>query len=81
MPNDSERLLKTLGATIRSKREAAGLSVSEAARRTELHRLHWHQIEIGKRIPTVRTLCAIADTIGILPGDLLNLADKRKRRA
>jgi transcriptional regulator with XRE-family HTH domain len=62
---------------IREKREAAGLSVSEAARRAGLHRLHWHQLETGLRDPTVKTIYKIAGALKMKPGDLLNLAERR----
>ena len=54
----------TLSENIRRLRKAAGLSVSEAARNADIHRVAWTEIEQGKNAnPTTSTLSKIAGAL------------------
>ncbi|MEM9753107.1 MAG: helix-turn-helix transcriptional regulator [Planctomycetota bacterium] len=58
---------------VRTLREAAGLSVAEAARRAGMkHRQQWWLIENARKLdPTVSTLQRIAAVLDVEPADLL----------
>ncbi len=67
MPNDSDLLL--LGRGIRRCRERVGLSQEELAGRAGLHRNYVGLVERGERNATVKTLLALARTLGVSPGE------------
>lgn len=57
--------MKTLGEFIREKREAAGLSLRELARRVEITAPFLSDIELGRRAPAEKNLALIAKELGI----------------
>lgn len=62
---------KAFGNVLRQAREGAGLSQEELAERCEKHRTYVSLIERGRNAPTIVTLLALADALGIPPGDLI----------
>lgn len=72
MENDSRRLHVALGAEIRRRREAAGLGVSELARRAGVSKGFVSQIERARTSPSLATLDAIARALGAPVADLLS---------
>jgi transcriptional regulator with XRE-family HTH domain len=67
MPTPSERA----GATVRDLRTRAGLSALELSRRSGVARGTLAQLESGTGNPTVETLYALADALGVPLADLL----------
>ncbi len=57
--------MKALGEFIREKREAAGLSLRELARRVEITAPFLSDIELGRRAPAEKNLSLIAKELGI----------------
>ena len=57
--------MKTLGEFIREKREAAGLSLRELARRVEITAPFLSDIELGRRAPAEKNLALIAKELAI----------------
>lgn len=62
--------MKTLGEFIREKREAAGLSLRELARRVEITAPFLSDIELGRRAPAEKNLALIANELGIPLGEI-----------
>lgn len=60
-----EQLGARIARALRREREAAGLSVSELARRAGLSKATVSQLEGGTGNPSVETLWAIATTLGV----------------
>lgn len=60
-----EDLGARIGRTLRREREAAGLSVSELARRASVSKATISQLEGGTGNPSVETLWAIGDALSI----------------
>ena len=65
-----KRVLKEIGARIRTAREAAGLSQEDAAHRAGIDYKRWQRLETGRVNPTVRTLVRVS---GALKTDLWTL--------
>ena len=62
---------RVLAANLRRLRLDAGLSQEEFAERCGLHRTYVGAIERGERNVTLRTLGALADSLGVAAIDLL----------
>jgi transcriptional regulator with XRE-family HTH domain len=62
--------MRTLGEFIREKREAAGLSLRELARRVEITAPFLSDIELGRRAPAEKNLALIAKELGIPLGEI-----------
>ncbi len=78
----ADPLSRAVGNRIRELREEAGLTIEKLAYESELgSKGHLSSIERGLVRPTVHTLKAIADRLGVLPLDLLCFpeADDRQR--
>jgi transcriptional regulator with XRE-family HTH domain len=71
-------LRPNLAQNLRRLRSVRGLSLSEVARRSEVARATLTALESAKGNPTVDTLAALADVLGVEAGDLL--ADARRTR-
>lgn len=54
---------RTLGAVMRARREALGLSQEDAAAAADLDRSHYSSIERGAANPGYATLLAISDAL------------------
>jgi transcriptional regulator with XRE-family HTH domain len=77
MPTPSETFVMNLQAAIREKREALGLSLTEAASKAKVSRMHWHRIEVGDKSPTAGMLKKIADALGVKVSTLVIAAERR----
>ncbi len=60
-----------LGSRIRERRAALGLTLDELARRAAVSRAMLSDVERGRKSPTVRILCQIAEGLGSTASDLL----------
>jgi len=66
----SDEILQTIGAEVRRRREAAGLSMDELAQRAELHKNYINRIELGQADFSVSALWSVAAALGCELGDL-----------
>ena len=60
-----EQLGIRIGSAIRRERSAAGISVSELARRSGVSKATVSQLESGRGNPSVETLWALGDALGV----------------
>jgi transcriptional regulator with XRE-family HTH domain len=60
-----KQLGERIGAALKRERLAAGLSVSELARRAEVSKATVSQLEAGQGNPNVETLWALGDALGV----------------
>jgi hypothetical protein len=65
--------MKTLGQTIRERREEKDLSVRELAKKAEISPAFLSDVELGRRHPSEETLAKIAHLLGLPVGDLRKL--------
>lgn len=65
MMNGMEDLRPRIARTLRREREAAGLSVSELARRAGISKATVSQLENGAGNPSVETLWALGVALGV----------------
>ncbi|GAA3507567.1 transcriptional regulator with XRE-family HTH domain [Streptosporangium album] len=75
--------LRRLAAKLRHLREAAGLSQTEVAEKTDVNLATLHRIETAKTKPQLRTLIALLDAYGITGterADLIALQKEAKQR-
>ena len=63
--------LEALGALIRARRGASGLSLRDLAERTKVSNAYLSQIERGLHEPSLSVLAAIAAALDVPLGDLL----------
>jgi transcriptional regulator with XRE-family HTH domain len=68
---DPALVSSVIGAAIRRARKAAGMSVAELARRTQLSQPHLSQLENGRVAPSVAALYSLAGALEIGPDELL----------
>src|SRR2546422_194256 len=66
----------TLGQRVRKFREAAGLSLSQLAKESNVSRSYLYQVESGESSPTEEKLMAIARALGVSFSDLLGVNDE-----
>src|ERR1700741_5159229 len=69
---ESAFLLAELGRRLRAARGAAGLGVGELAQRSGVSRRHITEAEAGRANLTVAVLAALADSLGVRAGELLD---------
>lgn len=62
---------RNLGERLRHYRLAAGLTLSEVARRSGVSRSYLHQLEAGTSAPTVDRAARLAEALGIPLADVL----------
>ena len=67
-----EILRNRLRENVRTRRNAASLTLKKASERAEMHWRHWQKIEAGQVNLTVQTLVRIAGVLGVDPADLLH---------
>lgn len=60
-----------VAANVRIRREAAKLTVEEAAHRAGIHWRHWQKVEAGETSATLRTVARISNALEVEPGELL----------
>lgn len=63
--------LETLGALLRERRVAAGLSLRELARRTDISNAYLSQLERGRHEPSLRVVRAVASALDVPLATLL----------
>src|SRR3954454_9571112 len=63
--------LETLGALLRARRLAAGLSLRELARRTAISNAYLSQLERGRHDPSLRVLRAVSSALDVPLATLL----------
>ena len=63
-------ILQAIGAEVRRRREAAGLSMDELAQRAELHKNYISKLELGHVDFSISVLWSIAEALGCEVGDL-----------
>ena len=66
--------LNALGAVIRQRREAVGLSQEELGGLSSLHRTYIGSVERGERNLTLRCLIQIAAALQLTPHEILDRA-------
>lgn len=76
-PDESERIQAAMGAVIKAKRQARGLSQRALATLTDLERSTISYIEQGSRAASVPTLFELAAALGVSPSDLLKEVEAR----
>lgn len=72
MTEQSKAPLKAIAAAIKRHREAAGLSLTEAARRAQIAKSTLSQLESGVGNPSVETLWALALALDVSFTDLVD---------
>lgn len=65
--------MKTLGQTIRERREEKDLSVRELAKKADISPAFLSDVELGRRHPSEDTLTKIAQILGLPVADLRTL--------
>lgn len=75
-----DRSAATLGSRLREERDRRGLSLRELARRLDVSPSLVSQIETGKTQPSVRTLYAIVNELGVSLDEVFAPADGSPRR-
>ena len=61
----------TIGANLRRRRQAAGMSLADLAGAAGIGKTTLHALELGEGNPTLSTLWALASALGVPLGDLL----------
>lgn len=69
-PADTSTDRGRFAAALRAARLAAGLTVPEAADRIGVAASTWYDWEVGRHIPPITTLAAIAAALGCAVGEL-----------
>lgn len=69
-----------IGANLRRERQRAGIPLAELARRAGVARQTVTALEAGSGNPTIETLYALADTLGVTLGSLLAEPETRPVR-
>lgn len=73
-------ILKALGAEVRERRHARGLTQDALAAKAGLHRNFIGMLERGERNVTVVVLEAIADVLRVSLSELFAVVEKRRGR-
>ncbi|MFF2087630.1 helix-turn-helix domain-containing protein [Nocardia sp. NPDC058176] len=77
---DQLMLARSLGASIRSARKAAGITLTGLADKTELSQPFLSQVENGRTTPSVLNLHRIAKALGTTAHDLLEQGSRSPTR-
>ncbi|MCY3778985.1 MAG: helix-turn-helix transcriptional regulator [Chloroflexi bacterium] len=72
---------KSFGEALRKRRQQLGLSQEELNFRTGVHRTFISEIERGVKSPTLHTVAALAEALGIKPSDLMRMAEECETKA
>ena len=67
-----EILRNRLRENVRTRRNAASLTLKKASERAEMHWRHWQKIEAGQTNVTLFTLVRVADALNTDPSSLLS---------
>lgn len=73
-------LRQRLATNVRTRREAAALTLKVAAERAEMNVTHWQKVEAGTVNVTLHTLVRLGDALDMDPAELLADPGKRKAR-
>jgi transcriptional regulator with XRE-family HTH domain len=76
-PRNGAEATALVGAAVKRFRQAAGLTLSELARRSGVGKATLSQLEAGERNPTLDTLFALTTALGVPLGALLEEAGQR----
>ena len=76
----SEFINAALGIAIRAKRHALGISQEELAARSNLHRTYVADVERGNRNPSLESIHAIANGLGIQISELFRRIEIQQKR-
>ncbi|MGH9278374.1 MAG: helix-turn-helix domain-containing protein [Acidimicrobiales bacterium] len=71
MRNDRGVVVRALARNLRRTRVERGLSLSDLARRSDVAKATLSSLESGRGNPTIETIGALADALGVPSGDLL----------
>lgn len=71
MGDDRRVLVKALARNLRQRRAERGLSLSDLARKSYVAKATLSALESGRGNPTIETLSALAQALGVPSGDLL----------
>ena len=77
MATDSKSVQKAFGEALRQVRVGRGISQQELALESELDRTYISLLERGLRQPTITTLIALSDALGIDPALLIKKTKAR----
>lgn len=77
--SDSQYLLGAIAKQIRKKREKLGISQTELAERSGLHRTYINNIECGTKNISIDSLKNIADALNTTVSDLISEAEESSR--
>lgn len=69
--DQADPVIAAVGETIRRHREAAGLTIDQAATEAGIPRSTWGDWEAGVRLPRLETVAAIAAVIGCQIAELV----------
>lgn len=72
-----QRVLSSLGSTLAEIRRERGMTQEALSLATSVHRNYVGGIERGERSPTVATIAALADALGVSLGELFARAESR----
>lgn len=61
-----------IGRRLRQLREAQGMTQTELAERVGVSQSHISDVELNQRMPSMRILVKLAESLGVGVGDLFN---------
>ena len=73
-PKSKPQAMVRLGAVLRHRREALGISQEEVARLSKLHRNYIGGVERAERNCTILSLAKLAEALGTTPSEVLREA-------
>lgn len=76
---DEQRFLRRLGARVRERRLALGLSQAELGEKCDLHRTFIGSVERGERNVSILNLRVISRSLRVTLSDLLDESARRSR--
>ena len=77
--SNADNLLGALSHVIRKRREEVGISQTELAERSKLHRTYINNIERGKQNISIESLNRIAEALDTSIGELINRAETESK--
>jgi transcriptional regulator with XRE-family HTH domain len=75
-----EDLHQRLALNVRRLREAAGLTLEQAAERSGMYWRHWQKVEAGEVNATLRTLARLGLALEVDPGELIGASKRADRK-
>lgn len=78
MPSRRYRnLSQAFGLALRVRREAAGISQEALAAQCGIHRTYVSMLERAVNVPSLTTIAALAEALGVRPYELVKAAEER----